>query len=229
MSARAVVTAVVAATILLAATGCAGSAIRAQQQAARAEANALQARQEAQRGMEASAAGAARMEEASLLMGKPLQPHSTAASDDVKSLDAILAALYAVISGEAGEARDWKRFESLFFPGVARLAATRVNEDGEVALSWHDPADYRARAEPMFAAQPFYEREAARQVQRYGHIAQVFSTYESATTPDGEPFQRGINSIQAYWDGARWWIITILWDAERDGQPIPEVYLRDDR
>src|SRR5947208_15952213 len=39
--------------------------------------------------------------------------------EDVKSIDNILAALYGVISGPAGE-RDWNRFRSLFLP-QARL------------------------------------------------------------------------------------------------------------
>lgn len=158
-------------------------------------------------------------------MGQPRQPVSTADPEDVATIESTIHALYDVISGEAGEERDWKRFDSLFFPGVARLAATLVNAEGEVALSWFDPAGYRERAGPMFAQQPFYEREAARRVDRFGHIVQVFSTYESATTADGEAFQRGINSIQLYHDGARWWIVTVLWDAERPEQPIPREYL----
>ena len=36
---------------------------------------------------------------------------------DVSSIDAIVAALYDVISGPAGEKRDWARFRSLFAPG----------------------------------------------------------------------------------------------------------------
>ncbi len=45
--------------------------------------------------------------------------------DDVKSIDSIVAALYAVISGPPGK-RDWDRFRSLFVPGGGRLAVTRV-------------------------------------------------------------------------------------------------------
>ena len=42
---------------------------------------------------------------------------------DVASPDAILAAVYEVISGPAGQARDWDRFRSLYLPG-ARLVPT---------------------------------------------------------------------------------------------------------
>ena len=40
----------------------------------------------------------------------------TAASEDVGTIDGIIAALYDVISGPAGEQRDWVRFRSLFVP-----------------------------------------------------------------------------------------------------------------
>jgi len=36
---------------------------------------------------------------------------------------------------------------------------------------------------------------------------------------------RGINSIQLWNDGKRWWIITILWQSENKENPIPEKYI----
>ena len=38
---------------------------------------------------------------------------------DVASPDAIIAAAYDVISGPAGQKRDWNRMRSLFYPGCA--------------------------------------------------------------------------------------------------------------
>jgi hypothetical protein len=51
------------------------------------------------------------------------------------------------------------------------------------------------------------------------------STYSSSTTPDGEPYDRGINSIQLTWDGERWWIVSWIFDSERPGNPIPPEFL----
>ncbi len=51
---------------------------------------------------------------------------------DVASVDAIVAALYDVISGPAGQARDWDRFRSLFHPS-ARLIPAGKNRQGVVA------------------------------------------------------------------------------------------------
>src|SRR5438552_3869598 len=47
---------------------------------------------------------------------------------DVASADAIVAALYDVISGPAGQKRNWDRFKSLFAPG-ARLIPTGLTPE----------------------------------------------------------------------------------------------------
>jgi hypothetical protein len=36
---------------------------------------------------------------------------------------------------------------------------------------------------------------------------------------------RGINSIQLFNDGARWWVVGLLWDTERPDKPIPPEFL----
>ncbi len=143
---------------------------------------------------------------------------------DVASQDAIIGALYDVISGPPGP-RDWDRFRSLFAPG-ARLAAVRPPRDGQPGGLWvGSPDDYVERNGPFFLENGFFESELARTSERFGGIAHAFSTYESRREPGAEPFARGINSIQLHHDGRRWWIVTVLWDSERPGQPIPPRYL----
>ena len=39
----------------------------------------------------------------------------------------------------------------------------------------------------------------------------------------GGSFVRGINTIQLMQDGARWWILSIGWDTEREDQPLPPL------
>jgi hypothetical protein len=43
--------------------------------------------------------------------------------------------------------------------------------------------------------------------------------------PDGKATIRGINSIQAVFDGVRWKITQITWETETPTEPIPESYL----
>lgn len=148
--------------------------------------------------------------------------------EDVGSLDAILAAVYDVISGPAGEARDWDRFRSLFLP-EARLVPTGRGPDGAARYLVWSPDEYIRTAGGPLEEGGFFEREMHRVVERFGNVAHAFSTYESFRTPEeveaGTPFARGINSFQLLHDGSRWWILQIFWQAEAPGAPIPERYL----
>jgi len=140
-------------------------------------------------------------------------------------MDSIIASLYKVISGPAGQ-RDWGRFRSLFAPG-ARLIATGVRPSGEVVSRVMTPDDYAQRNGPFFEKSGFFEREVSRRTERFGNIAHLFSTYESRhAADDAKPFARGINSIQLMNDGKRWWIVTVFWQSEDEKNPLPAEYLR---
>jgi hypothetical protein len=144
---------------------------------------------------------------------------------DTHSIEAIVHALYDVISGPVGALRDWDRFRSLFFPG-ARLVRTSIGPDGRPRAQAMDVRAYEADTADYFCREPFYEIEVARRIERFGNIAQGFSVYEARHAPgDAHPFRRGINSIQLFHDGQRWWVVSVLWDNERDDNPIPLEYL----
>jgi hypothetical protein len=144
---------------------------------------------------------------------------------DVGSMDAIVEALYAVISGPVGEARDWDRFRSLFIP-EARLIPTGRGAAGNASYRVLAPDDYIQANGQGLTSVGFMETEVARTVETFGNVSHVFSTYESKFTRNGEPATaRGINSIQLFDDGSRWWIVSVFWDSERPDNPIPAKYL----
>jgi hypothetical protein len=146
-------------------------------------------------------------------------------SSDVGSIDAVIAALYAVISGPAGQPRSWDRLRALFHPH-GRLLRTELSSEGTAQVVAMDVEEFIVMADPFFATKGFHEREAARRVEQFGHIAHAFSTYEASADAAGrEPLGRGINSIQLCYDGRRWWVMNLLWDDERPGNPIPAYYL----
>jgi hypothetical protein len=146
-----------------------------------------------------------------------------AKQEDVDSIEGIVRALYEVVSGPAGT-RDWEREHTLVHPG-GRLMPTRPGPEGGGTIEVLDVEGYVASRTPFFAANDFHEIEIARRVERFGNIAQVWSTYEGRRAPGGEILFRGINSIQLFHDGDRWWVMSVLWDNEREGNPLPEEYL----
>lgn len=149
-----------------------------------------------------------------------------AAPKDVETVDAIIASLYNVISGPAGEARNWNRMRSLFLP-EGKLVATAVRPTGEVVKRVLTVEDYITQSGPVLEKNGFFEKEINRKQEVYGHIAHCFSTYEARKlTTDAEPFMRGINSIQLYHDGKRWWILTVFWQTENKDLLIPKEYLK---
>lgn len=147
---------------------------------------------------------------------------------DVESIDAIMAAVYEVISGEAGEARDWDRFMSLFIP-EARLIPSGRNQQGEHGYQVMTPRQYAEGPGDWLIENGFFEDEAYRVTERWADIAHLFSTYNSyhtaADMEAGDHFQRGINSFQLMFDGERWWVVSIFWEAEAPNRPIPDEYL----
>src|SRR5262245_11222867 len=108
-------------------------------------------------------------------MDHPTLMTDTSAAD-VRSIDAVLHALYASISGPAGE-RDWFRLRYLFMPH-ATLASTSV-EGARAKLNVYTVEQFVVTAGQHMRQHDFHEREIARRVERFGHIAQVFSTYEA--------------------------------------------------
>ena len=138
----------------------------------------------------------------------------TVAASDEAAIGAALDAVYGVISGPAGQARDWARMRTLFTP-EARLTAIGPNgaRGGTVE-------DYIAKSGPMLTTSGFTERELVRRVEIYGDLAHAWSSYEG-TGNGGKLKVRGINSFQLVRQNGRWLVQSILWQAESPARPLP--------
>lgn len=145
-------------------------------------------------------------------------------STDVKSVDGIIAALYEVISGDPGQSRDWDRFRNLFKPET-RLIPTRKDDKGELILKAMTPDEYVQLFTSRIST-GFFEKELHRTTESYGTVTHAFSTYETKEKKDGPVTNRGINSIQLFFDGKRYYVINIFWCAESMGFPLPQKYLK---
>ena len=144
----------------------------------------------------------------------------TPAPVDVATIDGVMAAVYASISGPAGQPRAWDRLRSVLHPD-ARLIPTGPTQSGGRGATVLGVEDYIQRAGPSLESSGFFENEIGRRTDRYGSVVHLMSAYESLRTEDGEPFDRGVNSFQLFWDGDRWWVMTIFWEAESPQNPIP--------
>ena len=161
----------------------------------------------------------------STINATPIADSIPADPKDVSSPEAIVAAVYDVISGPAGQKRNWDRMRTLFVPD-ARMIPTGKRPTGEITRRVLAVEDYITNSGPFLEKDGFFETEIGKKTERFGNIVHVFSTYESKRTlKDERPFMRGINSFQLWYDGKRWWVITILWQSESPDTPIPEKYI----
>lgn len=82
---------------------------------------------------------------------------------DVETIDGMVEALYATISGEKGEPRQWERFRKLFIP-EARLISTGKNQSRELSYSVSSPEEFIENANDYFVQNGFFEYETHRSV-----------------------------------------------------------------
>jgi hypothetical protein len=139
-----------------------------------------------------------------------VQRLASAKAEDVTTIDGIINALYASISGPKGQARDWNRMRSLFVP-EARLMPTVNRPAGGRGVAVLSVNDYIATSGQFLVDNGFREKEVVRKVEEFGGVTHVFSTYESFRLDETAPFMRGINSIQLFNDGTRYWVLSIFW------------------
>ena len=140
--------------------------------------------------------------------------HRNTPEADVETVDSILRTMYELLSGPAGAARDWARFRSLFIEN-ARLMPI-VSEAGKAIIRVLTVEEYIQRVDEIFAKENFWERETDRKAEQIGNYAHVLSAYESLRSPGGPPFERGANSIQLFYDGSRWWVVSSMWNTSRN-------------
>ncbi|HET6361671.1 MAG TPA: hypothetical protein VFH11_06400 [Gemmatimonadota bacterium] len=142
--------------------------------------------------------------------------------EDVVTIDGIVAAFYEVVSGPAGQPRDWARDATLYLEPVT-FTIIAVDSAGNPVARTISRQEFVDESNGFLVESGFTEREIHRETRRFGNLAHVWSTYEW-TIPDGRT-GRGINGIDLFYDGTRWWITHATWASEREDVPIPDEYL----
>lgn len=143
--------------------------------------------------------------------------------EDVKSIESIGKVYYEIVSGPIGQARDFDRLRNLFHP-EAKLTYSYWSEEQQKNMLM--PMDIEGYIEKLdyLDKKGFYEEELYVSSETYGSITQSISTYKfwmEDKTAEG----RGFTSYQYFWDGNRYWILSMFWMMESEKYPIPEEFL----
>jgi len=138
--------------------------------------------------------------------------------DDGNEIDALIRALYEVISFDEGGEPDWQRMQTLF---SRHAHITRITPDGTDYL---DVSGFQELAKETFdlgVYTRFFEIEVLRDERRFGGLAHVLSAYETRHSPSAlEPFARGVNSLQLIREDEGWKVLSLFWDEERLDNPL---------
>jgi hypothetical protein len=141
---------------------------------------------------------------------------AAAACPATATLDQLIAAIDSAITGPAN--KDRTCFRQLMLPEV-RLIPVNGATGAKRVLAVDDWITAVAKN----GDEAVSEHQLKVQSETFGRIAHLWSTYE--TTLPGKPPVRGINSIQAVYDGQNWHVIEIVWQAENAETPVPAQYL----
>ncbi len=143
---------------------------------------------------------------------------------DVESIEAVVGAIYDVISGPAGP-KDWARERFLMHPSARMMrglpADSQAGTPPTPGLAVFSTEQFIEHARSRVENEDFYEYETGREVFRFGRLAHVVSAYASTHALGKAPFARGINSILLWFDAGRWWVMSVLWDWAGEGNQNP--------
>ena len=162
---------------------------------------------------------------------QPAAPTPAAACLSTATLDQLITAIDAAVSGVANQDRTC--FRALFLPD-ARLIPIKANKDGSATptiLTVDDWINLVAKRGKLY----LIEKQIKVSTESWAHVAHLWSTYEThlgsadksgeGKPTEGKLLDRGINSIQAIYDGKQWHVIEITWQAQTSDDPVPAKYL----
>lgn len=151
-----------------------------------------------------------------------------AQTPDYTTVDGIMTELYASVTREPGKPFAWDRLRAIMLPAGIMLPQ-RQQTQGESRIlnvdefiSWIDEGWRSIIGTPQ--DQGFFERQTNVVVEQYGDVAHAFTTYEKGPYEPRRVIARGINSVQLVKRDGRWYVLSITWDEENSGGPLPAKY-----
>lgn len=146
-----------------------------------------------------------------------------AAQDDSADIQTAIDALYAVISGPVGQARDFDAMREMFMEGAA-MGAVGAGEGGNGAGGVISLDDYIERSGAWLVENGFTERATRTEIEQWGEIAYARSAYEGVNGVTGEVFLVGVNYITLFKIDGDWKVASILWRTETGDWPVEAAF-----
>ena len=147
---------------------------------------------------------------------------AAAVGDSFASPGSLVEGIYPAVSSRAGGAPDWDYVRAHFDPAaVIVLRATRdetklFDVDGFIG-------DFVAFYDRIGPEQGFAEKVVSSRILEYGNIAHCYVVYEAVVLGSERPPQRGLDSWHLMRRDGRWWVVSVVNEAESVAGPIPEA------
>jgi len=140
---------------------------------------------------------------------------SAKAPSFASDLNAIVPALYDIVSGDAGSEKNWSLMQSLFVEGA--IITPVFHENQQPTTNPMSVDNFIELNKKVSKNINFYESEVKSRVFQYGHMATILSHYESRNKIGAKPYSEGVNSFQLLNDGNTWCVVSVTWDSDKGG------------
>ena len=150
-------------------------------------------------------------------------PRALASNADELALRAIVQDVYAIVSGDKGQPRDWDRLRKHFVEGGTMHVSMQRGE--RIAAAKFDVEQFIAMANQNSQQQAFYEAPLVTRVEAFSGVGHAWSSYTARSQKDGDPFARGVNCFTFVKTKDGWRIATIAWSEETDTVKLPAELL----
>lgn len=160
------------------------------------------------------------------LWAKPVEAQSPAGADAIETPEGVVAAIYDMVSFEAGNTPDWDEVRSLFIPEA--VVVLRTSREATTVFSLEGfVGDFVNFIENTPAGQSGFTEKVIRMKSIvFGDIAHVLVLYEAHITGSSRPPMQGVDSFSLIRKDGRWSIVSITNEIPTAERPIPDV-LRD--
>ncbi|MEM8486169.1 MAG: hypothetical protein AAF564_11515 [Bacteroidota bacterium] len=149
-------------------------------------------------------------------------PAIESVSEEEMAIDQAVLNAYAVLSFEEGSTPDYDAMASLF---TSNATMYNFRYDSLAAFDITLFIQSYKSAIDRGAISSFSEVELGGKTEYFGNVAHRMSAYASYFNGSDEIGERGVNSFQLLKVDGEWIINSVIWDVEKEGQPIPPRYL----